>query len=234
MRRFYLLFKLYLRLILAFFMKSIIFLLVSFFSFLNSAAQTDGEKKNSIAGITFSFPWINHYNYVDHHNNILNRKFGFFGLGFSGYYKNGINKISFGCSTTEDLSSPIATINYSKKDIKTNIGSSYFELIYHRPIQGDLNLFAGFNFTNYIFRLSSTIDSVSSYKKVDQTLGISIGLEYRFNNYYSVAGVYRPAFASFETDSKYRHLINLELRIDLDFSKKKKMNNGSNPVNRAF
>jgi hypothetical protein len=74
---------------------------------------------------------------------------------------------------------------------------------------------------NYNFRVESTLDSIKSYKKTDQTLGLSIGVEYRFNNYFSVAGMYRPNLISLETDEKYRHLINIELRIDLDFKKKK-------------
>ena len=48
-------------------------------------------------------------------------EFGFFGLGIAGYYKKNEHKISFNCSTTEDLSSPIAKINYSK-----NIIESYY------------------------------------------------------------------------------------------------------------
>lgn len=201
-------------------MKSIITLLLSFLFLLPCHAQTETEKSSSNYGVTFSFPWINYYNYINYYQGRSKTTFGFFGLGFSGYYKKGFHKISFNVSTTEDLASPIG-INYSKKDIKTNIGCSYFELIYHRPLSDNLNLVGGFNFTNYSFQLTSTVDNVKGYKKNDQTLGLSIGLEYRFNNYYSVAGMYRPAFASFETDGRYRHLINIELRIDLDFKKRR-------------
>jgi outer membrane protein with beta-barrel domain len=201
-------------------MKSIIILFISFFSLVHCSAQTAEKKDNTAVGITFSFPWVNHYRYADHYNNEMRRSFGFFGLGFSGYYKKNIHKVSFNCSLTEDLSSPIAAVNFSKKDITTSIGNTYFELIYHKPVAIDVNLIAGMNFTNYIFRVASNVDTIKSYKKVDQTLGLSIGLEYRFNKYYSVAGVYRPALASFETDEKYRHLINIELRIDLDIKKK--------------
>lgn len=201
-------------------MRPIIILLVLFLSFTDCASQTVENSINSTAGITFSLPWINHYRYADHYKDEMRRTFGFFGLGISGYYKKNKHKTSFNCSLTEDLPSPLANVNFSKKDITTNIGNAYFELIYHTPIVDDVNLIAGMNFTNYIFRVTSRIDSVSSYKKIDQTLGFSLGLEYRFNNYYSVAAVYRPAFASFETDGKYRHLINIELRIDLDLKKK--------------
>ncbi|MBA3971414.1 MAG: outer membrane beta-barrel protein [Bacteroidetes bacterium] len=188
-------------------------------SFSSFASPMTEEKNDPIVGVTFSFPWMNHYRYVNYYKKEQAKTFGFFGLGFSGYYKKNIHKVSLNISLTEDLSSPIAAINFDKKDITTNIGNTYFELIYHRPLIDDVNLIAGMNFTNYVFRVTSMIDSISSYKKIDQTLGFSLGLEYRFNYYYSVAGVYRPAFASFETDGKYRHLINIELRIDLDFKK---------------
>lgn len=202
-------------------MKPILVLFFFFLSFLPCRAQTEAGKSNSNYGITFSVPWINYYNYVDYHLNKSKRKFGFFGLGLSGYYKKGVNKISFNVSTTEDLSSPISTVNYSKKNLQTSIGCSYFELINHHSLNQSINFIGGLNFTNYVFRLESTIDSISSYKIANQTLGLSLGLEYRFNNYYSVAAIYRPAFASFETDGKYRHLINIDLRIDLDFKKRK-------------
>lgn len=202
-------------------MKYISILYFSFLLFLPCRAQTEVIKDNSTYGITLSFPWINYYHYIDYNKKTDASSFGFLGFGFSGYYKHGKGKTSFNISTTEDLPSPISTINYQKKDIKTGIGSNYFELIYHHKLNEDLNIVGGFNFTNYIFRLESQIKSISSYTKEDQTLGLSMGIEYRFNNYYSVLGMYRPAISSFETDNKYRHLINIELRIDLDFKKLK-------------
>jgi hypothetical protein len=202
-------------------MKSTIILFFSLSLLLPCHAQTEPVKDNSNVGITLSFPWINYYQYIDYDKKKTNRSFGFFGLGISGYYKKGKDKFSFNVSNTEDLSSPISTNKYSTTEIQTSIGCTYFELIYHKPIREELFAVAGLNFTNYNFRIESTLDSIKSYKKTDQTLGLSIGLEYRFNNYFSVAGMYRPALASFETDEKYRHLINIELRIDLDFKKKK-------------
>ncbi len=201
-------------------MKYLITLFFIFVFLLPSLAQTEKVKSNSNYGITLSFPWINYYYYVNYYKNKSERTFGFFGLGLSGYYKKDLTKISFNASITEDLSSPLGSINFSKKELKTSIACSYYELIYHHPVYEDLNFVGGFNFTNYNFRVASTIDSVSSYKKSDQTLGLSLGIEYRFSKYYSIAAMYRPALASFETDIKYRHLINFEFRIDLDFKKK--------------
>lgn len=182
--------------------------------------QTDTIKHNSNYGITFSLPWVNYYNYIDYHQKASKRTFGFFGLGLSGYYKTDTYKNAVNISITEDLSTPLGINNFTNKELKSSIGCIYFEILHHRMIYGDLNFVGGFNITNYTYRLASKIDSISSYKKSDQTLGASVGLEYRFNKYYSVAGMYRPAIASFETDGKYRHLINFEFRIDLDFKKR--------------
>ncbi|MFL5765621.1 MAG: outer membrane beta-barrel protein [Bacteroidia bacterium] len=201
-------------------MKTFIIVLLAFSLSFPATGQTEAPVLRNTAGVTFSFPWVNYYRYVDYYKNTSARKFGFFGIGLSLYYKTGPNKVSFNCSTSEDLDSPAAAINYSKKDIATSIGTSIFELSWHRTVYGDFGIVGGFNFTNYAFHLTSTIASVSSYKKSDQTLGLSAGLEYRFNKHYSVAGMYRPALASFETDEKYRHVINFELRIDLDFKKR--------------
>jgi len=180
----------------------------------------DGVQNNTNWGITFSLPWVNYYSYIDYYKNASARTFGFFGLGLSGYYKTPKQKTSVNISITEDLTSPVRINKLYGSEIKTNIGSTYFEIIQHRTMYENINVVYGFNFVNYNFRLSSSVDSIPSYKKTDQTLGLSAGLEYRFNRNYSVAAIYRPALASFETDSKYRHLINLELRIDLDFKKK--------------
>ena len=202
-------------------MKTLLLFIFSFIFLLPLQSQTENKNTGETYGVTFSFPWLNYYRYVDYHTNDLNKKFGFFGLGISGYYKRNEHKISFNCSTTEDLSSPVARINYTKKDIITSIGSSFFELIYQHPIHDNFSIVAGFNFTNYNFHLESNIDTLSSYTKVDQTLGLSAGLEYCFNKYYSVATIYRPSLASFETDMKYRHLITVELKINLDIWTKK-------------
>ena len=201
-------------------MKSILTLFSILIFLLPCKAQTEEVESNSNYGITFSFPWINYYNYINYHKNTSERTFGFFGLGFSGYYKKEATKISVNYSFTEDLSSPLGGTHFTNKDLKTSISCSYFEIIYHYTIYENVNFVGGFNITNYNFRLASKLDSVSSFKRNNQTIGVSAGLEYRFNNYYSVAAMYRPALASFETDGKYRHLINLEFRIDLDFKKK--------------
>lgn len=201
-------------------MKSFVTLCCIFIFLLPCRGQIDCMQSNANFGVTFSLPWVNYYNYIDYYKNTPSRTFGFFGLGLSGYYKTTKHKISVNISITEDLTSPVRINKLYGTEIKTNIGSTYFEIIQHRTIYENINVVYGFNLVNYNFRLSSSVDSIPSYKKTDQTVGLSAGLEYRFNRHYSVAAIYRPTLASFETDSKYRHLINLELRIDLDLKKK--------------
>ncbi len=184
-------------------------------------SQTEMAKKSGNYGVTLSFPWVNQYRYVDYQLNENKSTFGFFGLGISGFYKNGKHKASVNLSIAEALASPAKINSASEKDLNTSIECSYLELIYHRTVRENVSVIGGFNLNNYKFRLTSKLNDVASYHKTDQTLGASLGIEYRFSKFYSVAGVYRPALASFEADETYRHLINLEFRVDLNFKEKK-------------
>ena len=204
-------------------MRVIIILLFSLLFFRPCLGQSKMESENQKVGITFSFPWINYYHFVDYQKKSEAQKFGFFGIGFGLYYKTNKTKISFNISTTDDLDSPIAQINYSKSAPQIDIGTSFAELLYQRCIYQRLYFVGGFNFTNYAFRFSSGTDSIPSYIKADDVLGLSVGLDYRFDKTFSAAVIYRPALASFEADSYYRHVITLELRIDIDVKKVKKL-----------
>jgi hypothetical protein len=180
------------------------------------------SKANETVGITFSLPWVNYYKYIDYDTKQEHaKKFGFFGLGLAVYYKKNEHQISFNCSATEDLASPIGQLDYSKQGIQKSIGSSFFELVYKHPIYKNINAVIGLNLTNYDFRLISYEKDIKSFIKRDQTLGTSIGLVYSFDNYFSAATMYRPALASFEADDIYRHLISIELLINLSIWKKK-------------
>lgn len=184
-------------------------------------SQSDSVKAAHNYGITLSFPWVNQYHYINYQLNQAKETFGFFGLGISGFYRSGIHKASLNLSLTEDLASPAKINNAIQEDVKSSIECTYMEVLYHRKMIADFSFVGGFNFNTYKFRLSSKIDEVEAYQKTDQTLGASLGVEYRFNKYYSVAAVYRPSLASFEADDEYRHLINLDFRIDLNFKEKR-------------
>lgn len=124
--------------------------------------------------------------------------------------------------TTEDLDSPIGIIDYSGKGSKTSIGSSFWELIYHRPIYNSLGGIIGLNFTNYNFQYINYTDHLPLFKKVDKTLGYTIGMEYTFNKNISAALFYRPILGSFEADDYYRHLISIDMRINFELKRKRK------------
>ena len=202
-------------------MKTFFIFIFSFLFIVSTQGQPIINNNKSI-GITFSFPWLNFYNYFDYKQNTNNKKFGFFGLGIAAYYQKDKNKISFNCGTTEDLSSPIGLIDYSDIGSKTSIGSTSADLIYHRPIYHSFGGIIGFNFTNYNFHYINYSDHLSVFKKAVNTLGGSIGIEYIFNKTISVATFYRPALASFEADDIYRHLISVDVRINLELKKQKK------------
>ena len=202
-------------------MKIIFALIFSLLFICPALAQTDVEQNGKKVGITFSFPWINNYRFVDYEKKKEAKKFGFFGLGFGIYYKKNETKVSFNLSTTDDLASPIAQINYNKSSPQTDIRASFGELLYQHPIHDNFYFMGGVNLMSYRFLFSSGTDSIPSYAKNDNTLGLTLGLEYHFDKHFSVAAVYRPSVASFETDSYYRHLITIELRIDIDVKKLK-------------
>jgi hypothetical protein len=202
-------------------MRVIIILIFSLLFIRPALAQPNTEPENKKAGITFSFPWVNYYHFVDYQKKSEAKKSGFFGIGIGFYYKKNETKISFNVSTTDDLASPIAQINYSKLTPQSDIGTSFAELLYQRSIYEKVHFIGGLNFTSYIFRFSSGTDSIKSYIKTDDAFGLTLGLEYRFNKNYSFAAVYRPALENFETDTHYRHLVTLEFRIDIDVWKKK-------------
>ncbi len=183
-------------------------------------AQCKNETSSKRLGITFSFPWINNYSYVDYEKNKVMKQSGFFGLGIAAYYKiNEHTRIAINSGLTNDLSSPIGAIPYYTEGIHSSISNGFGELIVLPVIYENLSLVAGGNFSSYIYHLSSFVDSIPSYEKVDHTLGLTLGIEYRLNKLISVAAIYRPAMASFETDNLYRHVITFDVRVDLDILK---------------
>ncbi len=203
------------------FIKSIILFTCSVLYTFSAQAQTEITKRPKVYGVTFSYPWVNNYRFVDYELKNNSQKSGFFGLAIAAYCKQGKNKISLNFGFTEDLSSPIGVIDYSKEGKSKHIGTTFGELLYHNRFCNDLYFIGGFNYTNYIFQYINFTDYLPEYKKTDNTLGLSLGIEYRFNNFFSLATIYKPTIVSFETDGIYRHIISLDFRIDLDILKSK-------------
>ncbi len=207
-------------------MKIFFVFIFSLFFIVSTQGQSTPKNNNRSFGITLSFPWLNFYNYYDYKENISKNKSGFFGLGIATYYQKDKNKISFNVGTTEDLSSPVGIIDYSDKGQKINIGSTFAELIYHRTIYNSFGGIIGLNFINYKYQYINYTDHLPVLKRADKTLGYTIGAEYKFNKFISAALFYRPILGSFEADDYYRHLISVDIRINLELKKKRKINQG--------
>jgi hypothetical protein len=199
-----------------------IFTLIICISSLSLCYSQDSTQTEKKYGFTFSFPWFSSFHYQDYELNKASKKSGFFGLGCALYYKQGVNKISFNAAFTEDLSSPIGTINYAEEGKQTHISAGFADIMLHRPIKKDFYAVVGFNYTSYIFQYTTTLEQKNHGNKIDNCLGGTFGIEYRFNNYFSTGLFYRPSFASFETDNIYRNVVSVDVRVDLDFKTKKK------------
>ncbi|MDQ3046181.1 MAG: hypothetical protein M3R27_01435 [Bacteroidota bacterium] len=203
-------------------MKRVILLLIASICFFSSNAQTGAAEGNEKLGCTFSFPWVNEYRFVDYQKKTAGKKAGFFGLGIGVFYKKADSKLSLNFSYTEDLSSPAGLIDYSNEGTSTNISTAVIELSWHKPIKSGFGCIAGFNVTDYRYTFENNEPEYFRFFKVDKTIGLTAGIEYRFNKLLSVATLYRPALGSFETDDNYRHTISLDIRLDIHLKKLKK------------
>ena len=184
------------------------------------AMSQDRQKQPKSVGITAALPWVNHYFYYDYDLAKSSSKSGFVGLGASAFYKTGKNKFSFNFGFTGDLPAPIGAFDYAKEGTRTNIFSTFGEVIYHRNVFGKLNIIAGLNYVRYRFNFMSYVDTLPSYSTFDKTLGVTAGSEYRFNKTFSVAFFYRPAIVCFDL-KHHRHLISLDARFDINVWKQK-------------
>ena len=109
---------------------------------------------------------------------------------------------------------------YGKDGTRTNILSTFGEVIYHRNVFGKFNIIAGLNYVRYRFNFTSYVDTLPSYSIFDKTLGITVGSEYRFSKVFSVGLLYRPTIVSFDLE-QYRHIISLDARFDINVWRKK-------------
>jgi hypothetical protein len=177
-------------------------------------SQSKPEQLKSI-GITASLPWVNNYYYYNYDQKKSSFKSGFTGLGASFFYKTGKNKFSLNFGWTGDLPAPMGAFDYGKDGTRTNILSTFGEVIYHRNVLGKLNILAGPNLVRYRFNFTSYVDSLPSYSIFDKTLGITAGGEYRFSKTFSVGLFYRSTIVSLDL-KQYRHLISLDARFDIN------------------
>ena len=93
--------------------------------------------------------------------------------------------------------------------------------MYHRPIYHSFGGIFGLNFTNYNFQYIDYTAHLPKIKKTVNTLGGTFGVEYLFNRTITVAAFYRPILGSFEAEDYYRHLISIDVRLNLELKKRK-------------
>ena len=176
-------------------------------------------KQPKAIGLTISLPWVNNYSYYNHHSQNTTSKSGFVGFGASAYFETGEKKFSVNLGFTGDLPAPIGAFDYAKEGTRSNILSTFVEGIYHKKLVGKLNIIAGVNHIRYRYKFTSYVNTLPSYSIFDNTLGFTIGSEYRFSRKSSIALLYRPAIISLNQKS-YRHLISLDTRFDIKFWKR--------------
>ena len=175
----------------------------------------DNSKQTRSIGVTASLPWVNNYTYYDYDLRKSLSKSGFIGLGASGFYKTGKNKLSLNVGFTGDLPVPMGPFDYGHEGTRTNILCAFFEGLYHRNLIAKWGIIAGLNYVKYRFVFTSYVDTLPSYSTFDKTIGLTIGSEYRFSRVFSVALLYRPTIFSLDL-KQYRHLISLDARFDIN------------------
>lgn len=199
-------------------MRTLFFLPFSFFSFSKISAQTNTQ--NSSAGVTIDLPIINiasFYSYNTDGTGSNNNKTGYFGSGFSFYYKNGNNKFSLGYenpSTNKSLFPP--------KGGNQNLNVNIFEATVTHKILSQVTLIGGMNYSIYAYHLYTDMPPFSKVDKKDKTLGLTAGAEFVPANSFSFSFTYRPSIYSFDKNA-YRAVFSFGLRYDINFWNKKSM-----------
>ena len=198
-------------------MRAIFLFLFALLPFI-STGQASAVTKS--AGLIVQLPWINNFHYYDYEEKGGAFKSGFVGMGIGNFFNWNQNKVSFNTGFTGDLPVPVGPIDYAKEGTRTNIRSSYGELIYHKRVLEKMNIIAGINYIRYRFTFTSYVDSLPWYYKVDNTLGVTIGSEYIFSKLFTLSLLYRPAVRSFDKKG-YRHVLSLDGRCDITLWKKR-------------
>ncbi|MEO8822622.1 MAG: hypothetical protein ABI366_03535 [Ginsengibacter sp.] len=197
-------------------MRNLLFLFLSLFSFSMINAQTNTE--NTCAGVTINLPLINNagfYRYNTDGTGANDNQTGYFGSGFSFYFKNGSNKFSLGYenpSLNKSLFPP--------KGGNHNLSVNIFEATVTHKVFSGIALIGGINYSNYRYRLFTDIPTFPKVDKKDETLGITTGVEFVPAKSLSVAVTYRPSIFSFDKKT-YRAVFSVGLRYDINFWNKK-------------
>jgi hypothetical protein len=154
---------------------------------------------------------LNNFYYYNHDLKSNNSLTGFMGIGGGPYYKSGKNKGSLSVGFISGQPTPIGYYGGKGKGTSTKIYCVLTEAIWKRTIAGNVNFTGGLNYANYIFRLISYEDTISSYTANDKTIGVTLGVGYEFFNSLEVAITYRPSLIALNTKQNW-HTISLEVQ----------------------
>jgi hypothetical protein len=194
-------------------------LLLLFLLMLSLNAMSQRRIPKSAFGVTASFPWINNFAYYDYHLVRSSSKSGFSGLSASAFYKDNKQKINFALGALGVIPVPFGPYDVVRNDY-TQIYSVFLEGTYHRRIHPRINLIAGMHYMEYGYSYWKT-DSTDYTSYTDFIGGLTAGAEYLFGRKnFSLALFYRPSLITFTGTKKYRHVISLDARIDINIFRK--------------
>lgn len=181
------------------------------FCFVTAANSIAQDKRT---GITISLPYINSYRYHDYEKGVEANKSGFGGIGMGVYYHYRRNKFTLNSGVTADLPAPIGPIDFGHEGTRHSVSSLFIDLLYHRPLYKKLYAVTGISNSWYNYRLLSYEDTIPSFKKRENAIGLTVGAEYKFRRSFSIAAFYRPSF-KVSGNNQYRHLLTLDFRFDI-------------------
>lgn len=184
---------------------------------LNAISQRRPYK--SAIGATISFPWINNFAYYDYHLAKPAFKSGFTGISASAFYKDNKQKINLSLGGLGAIPVPFGPYDVVRDDYK-QVFSVFLEGTYHKRIFPRINLIAGMHYMEHEYSYWKP-DSTDYDSFTDFTGGLTAGAEYLFGRKnFSLALFYRPSLITFTGTRKYRHVISLDARIDINIFRK--------------
>jgi hypothetical protein len=102
----------------------------------------------------------------------------------------------------------------------TQIFAAFLEGTWHKRIHPRINLIGGMHYMEHHYSYWKT-DSATMDSFTDFTGGLTAGAEYLFGRKnFSLALFYRPGLITFTGTKKYRHVISLDARIDINIFRK--------------
>lgn len=194
-------------------------LLLFIFLLLSLSAISQRRAPKSAIGATLSFPWLNNFAYYDYHLAKSTFKSGFSGISAAAFYKDNTQKINFSLGMFGSIPVPFGPYDVVRNDY-TQVFSVFLEGTYHKRIFPRINLIGGMHYMEHEYSYSKT-DSTASDSYTDFTGGLTAGAEYLFGRKnFSLALFYRPGLITFTGTRKYRHVISLDARIDINIFRK--------------